>query len=191
MLMPQSERSLQTVVMSRFQLEQPGSSYPSAQGTQIISTRARYVRNVALTTRTGRARERGRGRRRRAAGVVEIVRAALRRVDRRALSIVTSGERPRPAGRPDRHDTRPHYRTVAFPPSMTDERRSRMVAEINCLVCDHNRQHAASRRSAAGSGSGGRGGREPRGSVSDRNESKPVVDVAAAASKSIVSPVNQ
>jgi len=68
-----------------------------------------------------------------------------------------------------------------------------MVAEINCLVCDHNRQHAASRRSAAaaGSGSGGRGGREPRGSVSDRNESKPVVDVAAAASKSIVSPVNQ
>jgi len=94
------------------------------------------------------------------------------------------------AGRPDRHDTRPHYRTVAFPPSMTDERRSRMVAEINCLVCDHNRQHAASRRSAAAAGSGS-GGREPRGSVSDRNESKPVVDVAAAASKSIVSPVNQ
>jgi len=52
------------------------------------------------------------------------------------------------AGRPTAHDTRPHYRTVAFPPSMTNDRQSRMVAEINCLVCDHNRQLCAAGRPA-------------------------------------------
>lgn len=94
--------------------------------------------------------------------------------DRRpaALSIVTSPPARPPttqAGHSTRY-TRPHYRTVAFPPSMTNDHQSRMVVEINCLVCDHNRQLCApsgargppgpSRRHQPGGRAGGRAGDE-------------------------------
>lgn len=119
--------------------------------------------------------------------------------DRRpaALSIVTSPPARPPAtqaGHSTRY-TRPHYRTVAFPPSMTNDHQSRMVVEINCLVCDHNRQLCApsgargppgpSRRHQPGGRAGGRREKQsdrcpavpcrslPRSVSDDRNESKP------------------